>query len=206
MLDCLVHTRWWLATAIEPVGGVDLGDRLHGDLIDVQFAAELDESVDVPRVEAVAGRPKAVLLPHGRSLLGWTPGVRDSSGSLIAGWRPDAIRHVVPGSGGAGQRSGGYPRQVGDDERQEELRRVLVGGPTPVTVVIADADSTWPAQYEAYAAILRSLLGERLLLLEHIGSTSVPGLAAKPVTSARIPRGRATLTSSLMRRCHPRNH
>ncbi|MHB1533465.1 MAG: GrpB family protein [Acidimicrobiales bacterium] len=68
-----------------------------------------------------------------------------------------------------------------DSERLEELRQVLVHGPTPVTVVIADADPTWPAQYEAYAAALQSLLGERLLLVEHIGSTSVPGLAAKPV-------------------------
>lgn len=63
----------------------------------------------------------------------------------------------------------------------EELHRVLVHGPTPVTVVIADADTTWPTQYEAYAAALQSLLGERLLMVEHIGSTSVPGLAAKPV-------------------------
>ncbi|MHB1930327.1 MAG: GrpB family protein [Acidimicrobiales bacterium] len=70
---------------------------------------------------------------------------------------------------------------MGDEERLEELRRVLVGGPTPVTVVIADADPTWPAQYEAYAAMLRSALGERLSLVEHIGSTSVLGLAAKPV-------------------------
>lgn len=72
---------------------------------------------------------------------------------------------------------------VGDDgdERLEDLRRVLVRGPSPVTVVIADADPTWPALYEAYAAALRSLLGVRLLLVDHIGSTSVPGLAAKPV-------------------------
>ncbi len=70
---------------------------------------------------------------------------------------------------------------VVDSERMEELRRVLVRGPMPVTVVIAGADPTWPAQYGAYAAALQSLLGERLLLVEHIGSTSVPGLAAKPV-------------------------
>ncbi len=68
-----------------------------------------------------------------------------------------------------------------DSERLEELHRVLVHGPTPVTVVIADADPTWPTQYDAYATALQSLLGERLLMVEHIGSTSVPGLAAKPV-------------------------
>jgi len=68
-----------------------------------------------------------------------------------------------------------------DSERLEELHRVLVHGPTPVTVVIADADPTWPTQYDAYATALQSLLGERLRMVEHIGSTSVPGLAAKPV-------------------------
>jgi len=68
-----------------------------------------------------------------------------------------------------------------DSERLEELHRVLVHGLTPVTVVIADADPAWPAQYDAYATALQSLLGERLLIVEHIGSTSVPGLAAKPV-------------------------
>ncbi len=58
---------------------------------------------------------------------------------------------------------------------------MLVRGLSPVTVVIAEPDPAWPTLYEGYAAILRSVLGDRLLLIEHIGSTSVPGLAAKPV-------------------------
>jgi GrpB-like predicted nucleotidyltransferase (UPF0157 family) len=70
---------------------------------------------------------------------------------------------------------------LADSERLEELYRVLVHGPTPVTAVIADADPNRPAQYDAYATALQLLLGERMLMVEHIGSTSVPGLAAKPV-------------------------
>ena len=35
--------------------------------------------------------------------------------------------------------------------------------------------------YEREAARIRSVLGERVLRLEHVGSTSVPGLAAKPI-------------------------
>lgn len=58
---------------------------------------------------------------------------------------------------------------------------MLVRGLAPVTVVVIDADPTWPAHYETYAASLRSVLGERLRVVEHIGSTAVPGLAAKPV-------------------------
>lgn len=67
------------------------------------------------------------------------------------------------------------------DERLDELRRVLVQGPTPVTVVVVDPDPAWPALYEAYAAGLRLALGDRLRLVEHIGSTAVADLPAKPV-------------------------
>lgn len=46
---------------------------------------------------------------------------------------------------------------------------------------IADPDPLWPALYEAEAARLRPALGPALRALEHIGSTAVPGLAAKPI-------------------------
>lgn len=42
-------------------------------------------------------------------------------------------------------------------------------------------DPEWPRMYEREAARVRGVLGERVLLLEHIGSTSVPGLPAKPI-------------------------
>ena len=41
--------------------------------------------------------------------------------------------------------------------------------------------TAWPAQYAVVAARVRAALGDRVLVLEHVGSTSVPGLAAKPV-------------------------
>ena len=40
---------------------------------------------------------------------------------------------------------------------------------------------TWPAEFELEAGRLRALVGDRLVDVHHIGSTSVPGLAAKPV-------------------------
>jgi GrpB-like predicted nucleotidyltransferase (UPF0157 family) len=49
----------------------------------------------------------------------------------------------------------------------------------PVTLVQYSAQ--WRVQYEQEARRIRSALGERVLLLEHVGSTSVPGLVAKPV-------------------------
>jgi GrpB-like predicted nucleotidyltransferase (UPF0157 family) len=48
-------------------------------------------------------------------------------------------------------------------------------------VVIAEYDPAWPALYAAEAGRVRGVLGDRVLGLEHVGSTSVPGLPAKPV-------------------------
>ena len=42
-------------------------------------------------------------------------------------------------------------------------------------------DPAWPARYERERARILAALGDRVLAIEHIGSTSVPGLAAKPV-------------------------
>ena len=44
----------------------------------------------------------------------------------------------------------------------------------------------WPAEYEAIAARLRAALGPLALRVDHIGSTAVPGLAAKDVIDVQI--------------------
>jgi GrpB-like predicted nucleotidyltransferase (UPF0157 family) len=49
------------------------------------------------------------------------------------------------------------------------------------TIQLADPDPRWPDQYAAQARLIREALGDRVLTLEHVGSTSIPGLAAKPV-------------------------
>ena len=48
------------------------------------------------------------------------------------------------------------------------------------TIELAEYDPAWPGIYEHEAARIRAALGSRVELLEHAGSTSVPGLAAKP--------------------------
>lgn len=53
-------------------------------------------------------------------------------------------------------------------------------GPSPDVAVVA-ADPAWPAQFEVVAAAIRGALGGRALVVEHVGSTAVPGLPAKPV-------------------------
>lgn len=49
------------------------------------------------------------------------------------------------------------------------------------TLVIADYQPQWPAQFLAVAAEIRAALAGLDTRLEHIGSTAVPGLCAKPV-------------------------
>ena len=60
-------------------------------------------------------------------------------------------------------------------------REVLLGDIEPQTIVVADYDPTWPKRFRHEEARLRAALGEAALRIEHIGSTSVPGLAAKPI-------------------------
>lgn len=66
---------------------------------------------------------------------------------------------------------------------EAELRAVTIGALRPLTgkVIVVDYDLAWPKQFTQEASKIWAALGERALLLEHVGSTSVPGLAAKPI-------------------------
>ncbi len=66
------------------------------------------------------------------------------------------------------------------------LDRVLVGGPEKRSVVIADYDPAWPGRFAAERARIREALGAAAGIVEHIGSTAVPGLAAKPVVDVVV--------------------
>jgi GrpB-like predicted nucleotidyltransferase (UPF0157 family) len=48
-------------------------------------------------------------------------------------------------------------------------------------VVVVSPDRGWRGAFEAEAARLRSILGENLVQIHHIGSTAIPGIAAKPI-------------------------
>jgi GrpB-like predicted nucleotidyltransferase (UPF0157 family) len=65
----------------------------------------------------------------------------------------------------------------------DELEQRLIGGPRPLTgpIELREYDELWPDLYAEHAARLRKTLGERVARIEHVGSTSVPGLAAKPI-------------------------
>jgi GrpB-like predicted nucleotidyltransferase (UPF0157 family) len=48
-------------------------------------------------------------------------------------------------------------------------------------IEVTGPDPVWPRQYNVLASRIRDALGWRALQLDHVGSTSVPGLAAKPI-------------------------
>ena len=60
---------------------------------------------------------------------------------------------------------------------------MTVGELQPVAgqIELVDYDPAWPDLFAREAERIRAALGERVVLLEHTGSTSVPGLAAKPI-------------------------
>ncbi|HJQ05187.1 MAG TPA: GrpB family protein [Nocardioides sp.] len=62
----------------------------------------------------------------------------------------------------------------------------LVGGVEPRPVVIVAYDDAWPAAYATHERRIRTALGPVAGMVEHIGSTSVPGLAAKPIIDVLV--------------------
>ncbi len=61
------------------------------------------------------------------------------------------------------------------------MDEVLIGGIEKREIVIVDYDPRWPGQFQKHAEIISRALGGKALAIEHLGSTSVPGLAAKPI-------------------------
>lgn len=67
--------------------------------------------------------------------------------------------------------------------RDIEIRAATVGELKEhrAPIALVEPDPTWPAMFRREEERIRGALGERVIRLEHTGSTSVPGLAAKPV-------------------------
>jgi GrpB-like predicted nucleotidyltransferase (UPF0157 family) len=77
----------------------------------------------------------------------------------------------------------GEPAQQEQQEQQEQSGTEWLEAPPKINgpIVLADYDPRWPEIYERQAAAIRAALpASQIVRLEHIGSTSVPGLAAKP--------------------------
>ncbi|AEP01188.1 GrpB family protein [Heyndrickxia coagulans] len=65
----------------------------------------------------------------------------------------------------------------------EELQKLTLGKLKPHNsyITLVEYDPNWPKLFEQEADRIRSILGNKTLQIEHVGSTSVPGLCAKPI-------------------------
>lgn len=66
------------------------------------------------------------------------------------------------------------------------LDTVLVGGREQREVQIVDYDPSWPDVFEEHRRRILSAVGETARTVEHIGSTAVPELAAKPIVDIMV--------------------
>ncbi|HET7050712.1 MAG TPA: GNAT family N-acetyltransferase [Solirubrobacteraceae bacterium] len=73
-----------------------------------------------------------------------------------------------------------------EEQLDAHLDTVLIGGRERREIVIADYDPEWPRRFEAERERIGAALGGGALRIEHIGSTSVPGLAAKPIVDVLV--------------------
>jgi GrpB-like predicted nucleotidyltransferase (UPF0157 family) len=66
---------------------------------------------------------------------------------------------------------------------EDQLRAARIDGSLPPgePVVLVQYDAEWPRLYAREEARIRDALGKTALQVEHVGSTSIPGLAAKPI-------------------------
>jgi GrpB-like predicted nucleotidyltransferase (UPF0157 family) len=66
---------------------------------------------------------------------------------------------------------------------EEQILAANIGKPLILNskIELSPYDLGWPSRYAALEREIRAVLGANVLLLEHVGSTSVPGLSAKPV-------------------------
>jgi GrpB-like predicted nucleotidyltransferase (UPF0157 family) len=53
-------------------------------------------------------------------------------------------------------------------------------------ILLVPYDPRWPALFEAERALIQDAIGEWIVAIEHVGSTSIPGIAAKPVIDIAV--------------------
>lgn len=89
--------------------------------------------------------------------------------------RPDeAAGREHPADGDAGE---------DPDALETRLRTAWIGEPPRLggPIRLVEYDPAWPGLFDREAVRIRAALGPRALQVEHVGSTAVPGLAAKPI-------------------------
>jgi GrpB-like predicted nucleotidyltransferase (UPF0157 family) len=69
---------------------------------------------------------------------------------------------------------------------ERRLQQSVIGDRQPGPVDLADYDPEWPERFARICEQLTEALGARARTIEHIGSTAVPGLPAKPIIDVLV--------------------
>jgi GrpB-like predicted nucleotidyltransferase (UPF0157 family) len=109
-----------------------------------------------------------------------------------------SVRDGMPFSHSASQGIHQYGRQTNMRDKappaeetftsEERLLAATIGPTAPLNgaILVVPYDPAWKSLYATLEAQIRRALGEKLLVIEHVGSTSVPGLSAKPVIDVAV--------------------
>jgi GrpB-like predicted nucleotidyltransferase (UPF0157 family) len=68
------------------------------------------------------------------------------------------------------------------------------------TITIAQADPRWSEEFSKIKAMISGYIGDLIIKIEHVGSTSVPGLGAKPIIDIDVVIEDMTLLSAIIER------
>ena len=74
--------------------------------------------------------------------------------------------------------------EIPEPMTEEQIRRITVGPPPKQMsekVALVDYDPAWPLLFARENERIKTALGSKALAIDHVGSTSVPGLTAKPI-------------------------
>lgn len=74
----------------------------------------------------------------------------------------------------------------------------LIGGPEKRSIKIVDHDPRWAQKFREHEETIRRTVGKGALRIEHIGSTSVPGLGAKPIVDILLVVNNSTEEASYL--------
>ena len=72
------------------------------------------------------------------------------------------------------------------DRAQSPSGLELIGGPEKRSIEIVEYDPQWPVRFRAERDRIAAALGPAAMRIDHIGSTAVPGLAAKPIVDIDV--------------------
>ena len=139
------------------------------------------------------GRGRGGAVPAGNEWQGYAQGQyggdeRAGRGMRVepaAGWRRDEGSHTR--SRGQKRHRGGHRFLLHEFQRIWHLAARLWYRPIEMLagktrrIKIVDYDPQWPVTFAALKRVIETTVGDLLLSVEHVGSTSVPGLAAKPI-------------------------